>query len=543
MSQIPPYDSDPFPLPSLEEWQKAAGKSLDWTSHDGLTLSALYHQGPQAPAARTAARPWLIREDFSHTIPAVVGRSVRASLEGGATTVGLLQDEAGRRGWDPDQPEADGLVGRGGICLSTVPDLRTALDTYPWNSHSMHLEVGASGAPMLGILVGLAIERGADFPRLNATVACDPLGELARAGRLDWELDDLYREAATGFLYAREFCPRVRVMAVNTEAYHEAGANSVQELALGLATGMEYFRQLQAQGLKPAEAARALAFSWSVSGDLFSQVAKLRAARGLWNRLLGLHGVAEPERVSFFHARTGLATHSWLDPHSNLLRSALAGFAAVLGGADSVEVAPFDRHLEHASNDPDAARLARNQQLLMLYEAQLHRVKDPAAGSYYLEHLTQELAARTWADLQDLELPAALLDGRVARLLAETGQNRRERVSDGVDVLVGVNRYPLEPTPRGPVPFDQAAMQADRREHMGRVRNGRDGGDVAHRLNRVATVAGSLDPALIDAAAQAARVGATLGEITRAIRKPAVSPLEIPPIEKRCLAHPLEVRA
>lgn len=543
MSQIPPYEPEGFPVPSLSDWQAAAGQPLDWTNLEGVELKALYASGPAEPAGQQAARGWSIREDFHFTIPAEVGKSVRASLAGGASTVGLLQDEAGRRGYDPDQSEAEGLVGKHGICLSTVPDLRTALDAYSWNQHGMHLEVGVSGAPMLGILVGLAIERGADFNRLDAVVGCDPLGELARSGRLDWELGDLYREAATGFLYARQFCPRVRTLSINTEPYHEAGASAVQELALGLATGLEYLVKLQSFGLKPEEAARALAFSWSVSGDLFTQVAKLRAARGLWNRLLKLHGA---EETSFFHARTGLTTHSWLDPHSNLLRSALSGFAAVLGGADSIEVAPFDRHLEHAGNNPDAARLARNQQLLMLYEAQLHRVNDPAAGSYYLEHLTQELASKSWAMLQELHqkgLVEALSDGSVQKQLSETSHKRRERVSDGVDVLVGVNRYPLEPAPEPPAPFDQAAMQKNRREHMGRVRNGRDGGDVASRLTRVAQLAGSLDPALIDAAAQAARVGATLGEITRAIRQPSPSPLEIPPIEKRTLAHPLEVRA
>ncbi len=543
MSQIPPYESEAFPAPSLSDWQAAAGQPLEWTNLEGIELRALYAEGTAQPNNKSAAREWRIREDFGTTIPAEVGKAVRASLQGGASTVGLLQDEAGRKGYDPDQPEADGLVGKGGISLSTVPDMRTALDAYSWNTNSLHLEVGASGGPMLGMLVGLAIERGADFNCLNAVVGCDPLGELARSGRLDWELDDLYREGATGYLYAREFCPKVRTMAVNTEAYHEAGATAVQELALGLATGLEYFLNLQKHGLKSQEAARTLAFSWSVSGDLFTQVAKLRAARGLWNRLLKLHGT---EEQSFFHARTGLTTHSWLDPHSNLLRSALSGFAAVLGGADSIEVAPFDRHLEHAGNNPDAARLARNQQLLMLYEAQLHRVNDPGAGSYYLEHLTQELAAKSWAMLQELHqtgLVKALGEGTVQKQLQETGQKRRERVSDGVDVLVGVNRYPLEPSPEPPAPFDQKAMGRNRKEHMGRVRNGRDGGDVAARLTRVAQVAGAPDPTLIDAVAQAARVGATLGEITRAIRKPAATPLEIPPVEKRTLAHPMEIRA
>lgn len=543
MSQIPPYESEAFPVPSLSEWQAAAGQPLDWTNLEGLELKALYAGPPAEANGKKASREWRIREDFHFAIPAEVGKAVRASLQGGAGTVGLLQDEAGRRGYDPDQSESDGLVGKHGISLSTVPDMRTALDAYKWNHHSMHLEVGVSGAPMLGMLVGLAIERGADFNCLSAVVGCDPLGELARTGRLDWELEDLYREAATGFFYASEYCQNVKTMSVNTEVYHEAGATAVQELALGLATGLEYFLNLQRFGLKPQEVARNLSFSWSVSGDLFTQVAKLRAARGLWNRLLKLHGV---EEASFFHARTGLTTHSWLDPHSNLLRSALSGFAAVLGGADSIEVAPFDRYLEHAGHNPDAARLARNQQLLMLYEAQLHRVNDPAAGSYYLEHLTQEIASKSWAMLGELHqagMVKALSDGTVQKQLGETGQKRRERVSDGVDVLVGVNRYPLEPAPAPPEPFDQQAMQKNRREHMGRVRNGRDGGDVAARLTHVAQVAGNLDLALIDAVAQAARVGATLGEITRAIRKPAANPIEIPPIEKRSLAHPLETRA
>jgi methylmalonyl-CoA mutase len=439
-----------FPASTRQEWQELvravlvrSGRSsatdapapealLAGTTYDGIEIAPLYTADdpvpdaglPGLPPFTRGARPegatvagWDVRARYDGTDPAAVNESVLADLEHG---VGSLWLAVG-----PAAVPSDGLA----TALSGV-----LLDLAP-----VTLDAGAGFADSAEALLALHEERGVPAGEVGGNLGVDPLGTAARAGTEP----DLAAAAALVARYAGRY-PKLRGMVVDALPYHQAGGSDAEELACAVATGVAYLRALTDAGLDVHTAAGQLEFRYAVNADQFLGIAKLRAARRLWARVTEVCGVRPSARAQRQHAVTAPAMMTRRDPWVNLLRTTLACFAAGVGGADAVTVAPFDSAIGRPNDF--ARRIARNTQSILLEESRLAGVIDPAGGSWYVESLTEELARAAWTVFTDLEraggMVPALASGAVADRLAATWAARAANVAIRVDAITGVSEYP-----------------------------------------------------------------------------------------------------
>ena len=436
--------AEEFPETSREAWMSAVEAALKGASFDkvltrqtyeGLTLQPIY-TGADAPAGRTVPVPggdrtesgWDVRQMQAHGDPAEVAKAARQDLERGATSV-LLRI---------DRPGVDGVV------IGSADDLDKALDGVHLTMAPVALDAGAYAPAVSTMLQELWVRRGCDAGAVSGSFRIDPLGALARDGWLPEPIDGAVVEMASIAKKTAASHPKVRSVAVDTAPYYEAGANEVQDLGFAMATGIAYLRALTAAGLDVAAAARQIEFTVALGVDVFQGIAKLRAARRLWARVLEASGAdpaAAPMRLHVVTAERAIAGR---DVWVNMLRATVSTFAAGVGGADSLTVLPYD----HAVGLPDgfARRIARNTQIILMEESGLHRVTDPAGGSWYVEHLSDEYAVRAWDILQSIEadggMAAALASGRVASMVADGWAERERNLARRKDEVTGVSTFP-----------------------------------------------------------------------------------------------------
>ncbi len=364
--------------------------------------------------------PWAIRQRNASPDRAAANAEILAELEGGATEILLAID--------PD--------GHAGVPVNDVDELDQVLDGVLLDLAPIALEGDPRAAQLL---LELYRRRGHAAAELRGSLRLDPIGSPAI---------DLAEAIDTLATVRAEF-PRLQVLAVDTAAYAEAGAGGVLELAYALSTGVTYLRAGDAAGLDPAEVAAALEFTLAVGPDQFLEIARLRALRRVWSTVLEHSGVHAPQRRSPLYVRTSRRMYSSLDPWVNLLRGTTAAFAAAVGGADGITVLPFDEPDGTGLTTPGplGRRVARNTQLLLAEESSLHRVADPAGGSWYVESLTDQIARAAWTQFQTLEahggITAVLSSGALAGGLEELTATRQGEIARRRRSLTGVNQFPL----------------------------------------------------------------------------------------------------
>ncbi|RFU36460.1 methylmalonyl-CoA mutase [Actinomadura logoneensis] len=395
-------------------------------TYDGVPVAALYTAEDSAPGRPGLAprvrevRPdgeglagWDVRQRHAHPDPDVTRAAVLADLENGATSVWLT-------------------LGAAGVSVAALPDvLRDVhLDLAP-----VVLDAGAETGEAAEAFLTLAADRGT---APSGNLGADPIGLAARTGA-PAILDDV---AVLALRCVREF-PGVRAFTVDATPYHDAGGGDADELGAAVATGVAYLRVLTGAGLTVDEAFGQIEFRFAVNADQFASIAKLRAARRLWQRVAEVSGAAEGT-VATVHAVTSSAMMTRRDPWVNMLRTTVATFAAGVGGADAVTVQPFDARL--GLPDDFSRRIARNTQTLLLEESSLARVVDPAGGSWYVERLTEDLARAAWSWFTEIEraggMPAALASGLVARRVGETWERRRRDIARRRAPLTGLSEFP-----------------------------------------------------------------------------------------------------
>jgi methylmalonyl-CoA mutase len=408
---------------------------------------------------------------------------------------------------------------------------------------------GAAGLPVLGLLVALARRRGTDPARLRGILAADPLGELARRGTLPGSLEDAWNQVGAALRWASEHAPRFRVAEVDGAPYADGGASAVEELAFVVASGVEYLRAMRDRDLDVDRAARRLGLSFRVGSSYFMEVAKLRAARLLWARVVKAFGGGAESQKAQIHARTASWNKTALDPWVNLLRTTTEAFAAVVGGTDSLHVGFFDEAVR--APDGFSHRLARNIQLILREECHLTRVADPAGGSWFVESLTDELARESWSLVQEVEaeggMAAALAAGLPQERVAATARTRRERLATRRDVLVGINRYanpdetPLGEPGSGAGPSDapSAPSPEERGGEVAAHRESRSEAAAEELAGRLAELVDAGGAERVEAAARAAAAGATVGELS-AGRRGEAQPSSVTPVEPRRASEPFE---
>ncbi len=561
---------DEFAAPTFEEWKaeverllkgKPFDKSMLTRTHEGITLQPVYRQEDLEGLEFVKAMPghapfvrgttlyhqekggWLVAQEHTCCTAEEYNAILRRSLSRGQSAVMLPLDRAGRLGLDPDHGDVNS-VGVDGVSICSVEDLGKALDSIDLAKTPVFIQSGASGMPFLGLYVALAKRNGYNPAKLQGAIAMDPLGELVRLGKLSQSLDWEWISMAEMTRWATKNAPGLGTCWIHGEIYHDGGAHAVQELAFAMATAIQYLRELELKGIAPEVAASHMRFSFGLGTNFFMEVAKLRAARLLWNRILEASGVEdETKRKLWMHGRTSRYTKTFFDPYVNMLRVTTEAFSGITGGVDSLHVGPFDEGLRET--DSFSRRIARNVQIVLREEAHLEQITDPAGGSWYVEKLTDQVAQMAWELVQTIEeqggMVKALEAGQPQEMIARTVSERAKSLALRKDVQIGTNKYP-----------NPVEMPLEERQKMNgtyyekRVRQMeqvRSSESHKHEMIVLQKLGDLLDAELeevAEAVIDAAAHGATVGEIVRTRTSDATNGVEIEPIPQRRASEAFE---
>ncbi len=452
-----------------EDWRRLVeaelkGASFDkrmlTSTYEGITLNPLYRREDTvslphvnslpgfAPFVRgTNAsgyinKPWIISQEINCSDPGEFNRTARDFLGRGLNALNITLGMASGHLREPDPPNPVEAY-RYRLSIATLADLEKSLEGIDLATTHLFVRSGDAILPFAALLVALSHKRNIEPSHLKGCIEADPLGLLAQHGALNQSLSGAFEEMAVLTRWAAVHAPGLKTICVNCSTWHEAGGNAVQELAYALATGIEYLREMNRRGIDVNMAAPQMRFSFTVGTHFFMEIAKLRAARLLWSRAVGVLGGDEKSQKLSMHVRTSFWNKTGYDPHNNLLRATVEAFASVLGGCDSLEVGAFDE----AFRQPDdfSLRLARNTQLILLKECNLTQVIDPAGGSWSVETITAELAGRAWKLFQEIEklggMSVALSAGVSQAAVAATAREKINAVSRRRDSIIGVNQY------------------------------------------------------------------------------------------------------
>lgn len=435
---------------SYEAWKRLAEKTLKGKAFDSLLketyetimLKPLYtkedaYTMKEAAALLPEAAGGIAQEISAHS-PHEANRALLQAIEHGQAVVHVLADCATLHGSDSD--ESEGAL-QSGIPLCSKEDIESAFNEIDLSKYPVLLYTGYVSSPLLAMILSYGKEKGFAFESMRGTIGADPLGYLAENGVLPIKLEECYEAMSRAILWSKLHAPKVKTVFVRTDAYHNAGANAVQEMAAALATAVEYMREGMKRGLEVDAIARQFTFSFSAGTHLFTEIAKLRAIRVLWKKAAESFGVADGK--THIHVRTSKRTKTQYDPYVNLLRATTEAFSAITGGADTLHVSTYDEAFGVSRENSE--RWARNIQHILCGESHLAKVLDPARGSYYAEALTKELAEQAWNLFRRIEekggMSIVLKQGWFQEEIAKVAVKRLENVSSLGQKIVGINVY------------------------------------------------------------------------------------------------------
>ncbi len=555
-----------FPATDYNAWREAAEaalkggsfeKKLITKTHEGIALQPMYraedvaelpHMGSLpgfAPFVRGTDvlgykhQPWEVSQELKDATPEAFNQALRADLERGQTAVNMRLDLATLLGEDADAAEP-GLVGKDGLSISCLKDLTEALDGVDLEQTPIIIQAGASGLPLLSMVLAMLEKQGRSAKKLRGCIGSDPLGELAGSGRLPRSLKGAYEDMAQLTRWAAAEAPGLRTVVIRSYPYHDGGSNAVQELALSLATGVEYLRELQARGVTVDQAAPRILFAFSLGSNLFMEIAKLRAARMLWAKIVAAFGGSEDAQKMHIHTRTSGWNKTLYDPDVNMLRATTEAFSGVLGGCDSLHIGPKDEIARVPSDF--SRRVARNTHTVLREEAGLTRAVDPAGGSWYVENLTDTLARKTWELFREVEkqggVAKALSAGFPQQQIAAVSDQRAKGYAQRRDIFVGTNMYP-NPTddPLTPEILDHTALQQQR---TAKLKAFRQGVNADARQSALDKLAKATPDDRVKAAVAAAAAGATLSDLCSALATGETSDPLLTPVTIKRGAEPFE---
>ncbi|MQV87978.1 methylmalonyl-CoA mutase [Sinorhizobium medicae] len=537
-----------MPDKTIKDWEalaekelKAGPESLTWHTPEGIDVKPLYTsddtsgmgdlnslpgfepflRGPRA--TMYAGRPWTIRQYAGFSTAEASNAFYRRNLAAGQQGVSVAFDLATHRGYDSDHPRVEGDVGKAGVAIDSVEDMKILFDGIPLDRISVSMTMNGAVIPILASFIVAGEEQGVSRDKLSGTIQNDILKEFMVRNTYIYPPEPSMRIVADIIEYTAKEMPKFNSISISGYHMQEAGATLVQELAFTLADGREYVRAALAKGLNVDDFAGRLSFFFAIGMNFFMEAAKLRAARLLWTRIMKEF---KPEKASSLmlrtHCQTSGVSLQEQDPYNNIIRTAFEAMSAVLGGTQSLHTNSFDEAM--ALPTDFSARIARNTQLILQHETGVTRVVDPLAGSYYVESLTNELAEKAWALIEEVEALGGMTKGVNAglpkRLIEEAATRRQAAVDRGEEVIVGVNRYRLEnEQPIDILEIDNAAVRTAQIKRIEEIRRRRNSQKMKEALNALADVARSGKGNLLAAAVEAARARATVGEITDAMRE------------------------
>jgi len=527
-------------LQLAEQELKRSPETLVWHTPEGIEVKPLYTaddlqgvshlnslpgfapftRGPRA--TMYAGRPWTIRQYAGFSTAEASNAFYRKALAAGQQGVSVAFDLATHRGYDSDHPRVEGDVGKAGVAIDSVEDMKILFDGIPLEKVSVSMTMNGAVIPVLANFIVAGEEQGVPRAALSGTIQNDILKEFMVRNTYIYPPEPSMRIIADIIEYTAKEMPKFNSISISGYHMQEAGATLVQELAFTLADGREYVLAALAKGLNVDDFAGRLSFFFAIGMNFFMEAAKLRAARLLWSRIMEEF---KPQKASSLmlrtHCQTSGVSLQEQDPYNNIVRTAFEAMSAVLGGTQSLHTNSFDEAI--ALPTEFSARIARNTQLILQHETGVTKVVDPLAGSYYVESLTDELAEKAWALIEEVEtlggMTKAVADGLPKRLIEEAATRRQAAVDKGEEVIVGVNRYRLETEEDIDVlDIDNAAVRAAQIRRIEETRRRRDGKEATAALEALSEIARSGKGNILEAAVVASRARATVGEISDALR-------------------------
>jgi len=533
----------------IKAWQATAEKelrgkpleALDWETPEGIVVKPVYGPGDTdnlshvgdmpgaAPYTRGpkatmyAGRPWTIRQYAGFSTAEESNAFYRKNLAAGQQGVSVAFDLATHRGYDSDHPRVEGDVGKAGVAIDSVEDMKILFDGIPLDQVSVSMTMNGAVIPVLASFIVAGEEQGVDQAQLSGTIQNDILKEFMVRNTYIYPPEPSMRIVSDIIEYTSTKMPRFNSISISGYHMQEAGANLVQELAFTLADGKEYVKAAIAKGMDVDAFAGRLSFFFAIGMNFFMEAAKLRAARLLWARIMAEFNPKKPQSSMLrTHCQTSGVSLQEQDPYNNIVRTAYEAMSAVLGGTQSLHTNSFDEAI--ALPTEFSARIARNTQLILQNETGVTNVVDPLAGSYYVESLTNELAEAAWKIIEEVDemggMTKAVASGMPKLRIEEAAARRQAAVDRGDEVVVGVNKFRLEREPDIEVrEIDNSAVRDSQIARLETIRANRDSDACAQALMMLEAGASSGTGNLLGLAVDAARARATVGEISDAMEK------------------------
>jgi methylmalonyl-CoA mutase len=493
--------------------------------HDGLThLDFLpgippFLGGPYA--SMFVSRPWTIRQYAGFSTAEESNAFYRKNLAAGQKGLSVAFDLATHRGYDSDHPKVIGDVGKAGVAIDTVEDMKILFDGIPLDEMSVSMTMNGAVIPVMAFFIVAAEEQGVSADRLSGTIQNDILKEFMVRNTYIYPPLPSMRIVGDIFRYTSEKMPKFNSISISGYHMHEAGATADIELAYTLADGLEYIRTGLAAGLDIDDFAPRLSFFWGIGMNFFMEIAKMRAARMLWAKIVKDFN---PKSEKSMALRTHCQTSGWSlteqDPYNNVMRTNMEAMAAVFGGTQSLHTNSLDEAI--ALPTDYSARIARNTQLFIQHETDICKSIDAWGGSFYVEKLTHELCEQAWKLIEEVEelggMAKAIETGLPKMRIEEVAARKQARIDSGEEVIVGVNRYRLEKeSPLEVREVDNNAVRESQLKRLAEVKANRDSKAVEAALSAITEAARSGEGNLLELAVDAARKRATLGEISDAM--------------------------
>jgi methylmalonyl-CoA mutase len=538
-----------FSTPSMEAWNKAATKSapngnvdaLGWQTPDGIKLKALYTaadteglpfantlpgfepfvRGPQA--TMYSVRPWTIRQYAGFSTAEESNSFYRKALAAGGQGVSVAFDLATHRGYDSDHPRVTGDVGKAGVAIDSVEDMKILFNEIPLDKVSVSMTMNGAVLPILAGYVVAAEEQGVSQEQLSGTIQNDILKEFMVRNTYIYPPEPSMRIIGDIIEYTSQKMPKFNSISISGYHIQEAGANQALELAFTIADGKEYVKTALSKGLDVDDFAGRLSFFFAIGMNFYLEVAKLRAARLLWWRVMKEFGPKNPKSLML---RTHCQTSGWSlteqDPYNNVVRTTIEAMAAVFGGTQSLHTNSFDEAI--ALPTEFSSRIARNTQLIIQEETHITNVIDPWAGSYMMEKLTQDMADQAWEIIQEVEsmggMTKAVESGWAKLKIEAAAAEKQACIDSGKDVIVGVNKYKLAKEDSIDIlDIDNNKVRDSQIARLKDVKAKRDGAKVQVALDALTQAAETNSGNLLALAIDAIRLRATVGEVSDALEK------------------------
>lgn len=539
-----------FPAHSNDEWREAVDKLLKGkpyekimltNTYEGIQLKPMYRKDDIADLPLNDelpgnghylrgtksdgyfTKPWDVAQEISEPTPEKFNKALLNDLNRGLTAVNMVLDEATLMGTDPDESEI-GLVGNGGLSLVNLNDLEISLNKVVLDCIDINIQAYGQALPITAMLMALARKQGISTTSIKGVIGLDPLADLVEWGDVEYTLPEIYDEMYNLTKWAVQYSPQLKTIAVHTDAYVNSGGSVVEELAYGFATAVEYIDALLGRGLNIDEIAPRIAFNFSINSNFFMEIAKFRAARVIWSKIIEAYGGDEESRKIYVHASTAIFNKTQYDPYVNMLRTTTEAFSAIVGGIDSLNVGCFDEVIRETNEF--SRRIARNQQIILAEECHLNHVIDPAGGSWYIEKITSELVKSVWSNFQIIDeaggMYKLLESGEVHKTIAKVFAARRANNVKRKDVIIGVNMFAnMSEKPIEQREYDFIKIYDER---------------LAQIEKKDIKLAGDLD---VETIINAFTNGATLGQVIMALRGESEG-MEIEPLEIRRNAEAFE---